>query len=768
MNRRFSLPAAALMAAAILAVFSGSAFALTLAHQAVTTSGIAGVTGQGDCSYCHIPHKAQGSQRLFVVEPTTVAQGMYGYIGAMCAEYCHDKLATLPRAYAGNTALNGPPGGNTTPDPTSAPAHGLNLVTTVMPANTIVAASLPYGNDGRGRNSQNVVGSFECTTCHDPHKNAPGPPVDASEALLRVEIDEICTVCHLERGLGAGAWAGYGDTNAQGTTLNASHPVGTNVTGDNDGTPNSNIFIGMANAAGGTVFDAPYGGSSAHNLGGHLIDGVAKDGADNGPVTCATCHAVHGLQADSGDETASPAPSGPFEDLLAIQQGFQGTSESIGTGLNANGGNNVMQSNGLCAGCHGYTTAAINDYNPGATAFSHPANGTPATNNMGAITEPGLGWPYGLNTDVVPNLDLAVICESCHKPHGATTNSHILRADELEICSLCHTSAPANHHPAGVVMCAPMADADIDGGIVGTLECADCHNGNGAHNWLGAGEVGLNPNWEPTNNARGAADVVGQIATNLGKECMDCHLGGLVQNSPTCRNGNAPTNGGVDTLENRGDGSHYIGDTTDAILALGDRSGVAFNPTTDLWNATGYSRWSTASGTGDRANVCESCHELEFDKNVAGTALLLFNYHERYDVAQADFCTGCHGVTPSGNGTHPLTGSTITAQEDNAKVGRPAVLTLVNDPSGFADAAGAPNLAEYPGGVTTNNRTNCDSCHQPHDTSTDGGSFILEYGGVGGLGKLNSDVSGLTLPTHRAASDQNIDHRDLCIQCHNY
>lgn len=751
MHKKYALHLAGLAAAAVLTVHAAPVLALTAAHMATAT----GAT-QGDCSVCHVAHKAAGSQRLFpaVIAPANIA--VYGFMGGMCAEYCHNQVVLLPRAYAGNTALV-----NVGSSTLSTASHGLNLSGVGMPPATVVAGTLPYGDGIRGRNSQGVLGSFECTTCHDPHKNATAPAVDASNALLRLDIDALCDECHSQRGSGDAAWSsGYGDANALG-----SHPVGTDVGNDSDAPGNSNIYIGGVGAGANTTsFDVLYGAASAHNLGGHMIDGGNNTGASG--ITCVTCHAVHGNQADGG-AAQPPAPTGPFEDLLVVSQGVMGATEPT---RSANGGTNANTSNALCNGCHMY--GAGDSWNPGATAYSHPSDGMVANANMGVIVNPfPAAWPVG-NTAASAFLDIAVICETCHDPHGASAGSHILRLDEQLLCQACHTTGPANHHPSGVPMGA-MADAAIDTANIGTLDCSDCHQGNGAHNWAAAGAVGLNPAWEPTDNKRLAAqDAVGVFTLNISKECVDCHATGAGRNSPTLHNGNASTNGGTDTLENRGNGSHFVGGASNVAgngnMALGQISGAAFNSFTTVWPSgvltPGYSRYG-GTGVGAYEMTCEACHELEFDKNVPGTALLLYNYHDRENQPTSRFCTGCHGEVPGGSSVHPLTGSTISAAVDAGR----GTQTLINDPaSGYANAAGAPQNAEYPGNVTTNNRMNCDSCHQPHDAPTDSGTFILEFNDGVGTGLAASTVSTVVLPAHRATTAMGIEHNTLCVQCHNY
>ena len=84
--------------------------------------------------------------------------------------------------------------------------------------------------------------------------------------------------------------------------------------------------------------------------------------------------------------------------------------------------------------------------------------------------------------------------------------------------------------------------------------------------------------------------------------------------------------------------------------------------------------------------------ELEPDKNGNVGRLLLEPYVEVEDVDFNALCVGCHGVIPGGTSVHPLTGQTVSKAVD----ARPGTPTLITATTGFANAAGSPNGAEYP------------------------------------------------------------------------
>ncbi len=765
----------------------GTAFALTAAHQK-------GATGfDGDCQACHIPHKAAGSKRGFIIEPSATTQATYGYIGAFCLQRCHNGAVTradLSRSVMFGTFAGGANGA-------ALGSHGLNLQNggNNAPSSTIVAAALPYGDGTRTK-------AFECTTCHDVHKNATG---DTSEALLQQDIDVICYTCHTNRGTsGAAAWSGYGTGNATG-----SHPIGTNVNGDvgGGGTP-----INFTSS-----FEVAYGASGSHNLGGHAINGgtVTANG-----MTCVTCHAVHGSQADPGGTGAPGVDAVYSEDLLAVA--VTGTTGTADPQLHATGATEV--NNTLCEGCHGATTSR---WNPGNTAFSHPVDdmaysgSTPVVKDMGVIPTTLTGqWPFGANTTAAiagPGIGMGaaaagqgprVICESCHTPHpnanvnsgigGYTaagydnivaTGTPILRAPTAtvgSICNVCHSVTPTNHHPVGRAFGTLYADAQIDSNGNGIMDCSDCHTGTnaGAHNWAESGFPGLNPNWRPAGNGRVAeAAITGtsiNAVANTSQECYICHTNNGARFSPsrvTPGNGNA-------NYQDHGDGSHFLGAVAAGFdWTRGNIDNTAFNASqsSSNWNAKAGSHSRFAGTAANPELVCESCHELEPDKNALQTAnpsytglnnLLLYNFSdgEVYagvgSVYRSYLCEGCHGHTPGGTSaasTHPMTGSTVSKAVDAGR----GTTTLITTAGTYANASGAPGTGTYP----VANAMNCDSCHQVHDANTNSGTFILDTAAANVTAATPRAGSvalyGATISRSTTASGA-IDYAAFCTMCHTY
>ena len=701
------------------------------------------IGAQGTCSACHIPHKAAGS-RLWPEDMSLNANAAaHGTVGGLCY-YCHgtgggaampDALQSLVMDLAGDAALS----------------HG--RVAASIPAGDAVDATLPYGG----------AGVFECSTCHDVHDDTDLP-------FLQDDIDVLCARCHTNRqfvngvlGATQGAWGPfYGPSSA------GSHPMGTDVHSDTDGAGNSPVDL----TADGR-FNLAWGASELHNLGGHLTDGGAVPGAGSG-MTCATCHSVHGVQDDFSPPGGGVYNQAAVSNLLTVPQPTAGGA-FLGAVYNGNGD----ATNALCEACHsgfagatidsgtGVAYAGANNVNPGGTANTHPVDDLTVVGDAGVAAFPA-NWPIGSAPGA--NVAPAPICESCHTPHPRAniaratitqaTGSHLLRGSEVGsdanyICASCHDfSAVGNeHHPANVAM-GRMSDPLI-GNNDATLTCDDCHGaGSGAHNWTSSG-VGLDPDWEPAGNGKGTK-AFEQINATLSKECVDCHIAGRADNNPT----NNGTNGGalvphawrVDSpgFQDIGEGTHFLGANA-MDYTLGSLGGGAFNATTTNWTDGGWSRFDGALGT----VACESCHELEPDKNTSGTALLLEHYKDGGTAAIDDpsgLCEGCHGTSPGGSGTpHPMTGDGVTRTGAN----------LVTN--GAYTRAAIEGNATYPAG----DALNCDSCHQPHDADTGGGTYIYDSG-EGMVPPHDVTSANLVDGSVRGSAIAAIEDAPFCDSCHFY
>ena len=725
---------------------------------------------QGTCSSCHIPHKAIGSRMWPANMSGQVTD--YGVVGSLCY-YCHGPGSVIPNAIqefimsasASNLLSHGR-------DTNSAPPGG----------DIIDSSGLPYATNG----------VFECTTCHNVHDNA-------SEPFLRADIDVLCSNCHDDRLFvgGAttqteGAWGAF-----YGVLNPGSHPVGTDVDGDNSDAGNSPIDMVAA-----TDLHLPYNDATTgeHNLGGHLINGTDAPGAGAG-ITCVTCHAVHGVQVDTNPPGGGTAP---VENLLVIPQPG---SVTVGTEVVYNGDDDPR--NALCEACHTTGAATIDastgltyaagggtlEPNPGGTIGTHPVDDLGAAGSASVSAFPP-NWPVGSAAGT--NVSPAPICESCHTPHPNANvaratilvgaNTHILRGSEDDtlgtyICIQCHDfTEGAGHHPSNVAM-GRLSDSQI-GDQDPTLTCGDCHeSGSGAHNWAGAG-VGLDPDWEPAGNGRGPeASERNFIATS--KECEDCHFSEVDPVIPRSPTNNSANDGSAVThawrtdspgYQDIGEATHYLGPT-----AM-DYTDGTINALTGTWPDGGWSRFD---GTGAETGsvTCESCHDIEADKNAAGTALLLAFYRDGEqtsvsgDADPSGLCEGCHGTSPGGTGTpHPMTGDTVT------RTGALLSTTTAAGPDRYirplADIMTASGAASE--GRTTfsgDDEMNCDSCHQPHDADTDGGTYIYDSGeGIVPISAAEHDVISATTPADSRTPYRNYRGEDVtgledaafCDSCHFY
>lgn len=627
----------------------------------------------GDCASCHIPHKAPAVRRGFPINPSATAT--YGYIGAFCMERCHlnvsggtgdggDLIYADTTGSVANNIAGGAAGA-------LVGSHGLNLYASGgnAPYGTIVASSLPYGADGD-------ADPMECTTCHNVHSDA----ADSSRALLQLDMDLLCIACHVSR-----VPAGFTDTwgTVLGSTNPGSHPVGTDVNDDSDAQANSGIRVGIPTAYGSTAFDMAYvpaaNPDTQHHLGGHLWNGAIGTDASS-PLSCVTCHQVHGRQNDPGDVQPPTTAANVSEDLLVIQQSAMGTAEPD---IHANGGRSADTNNALCEGCHTHDGATTSDWNPGATSYSHPVDDMATSLNMGTIAAFDVAgstveWPFGTasgTANIGMGADVAgggfrVLCESCHTPHPAANvapasgktagslysgvpqnNTHILRRTETQLCSACHINTPPGHHPANVAE-APSAnfgDAVIDGDADAILNCGDCHRNAGAHNWGFNHFPGLVAAWEPNNlPSSGWGDLVSDngrslyeasdygtttsqtpgtdqlINASASKECFDCHTKGRNPGSGDF----SPTYGAKSRsnarYQNFGDGTHFLGSFATTYLDSGLYLGTdPFNAETGDWNSdTNITYYSRYGGTTTNPElVCESCHGLRIASFANGTNL---------------------------------------------------------------------------------------------------------------------------------------------------
>jgi hypothetical protein len=272
-------------------------------------------------------------------------------------------------------------------------------------------------------------------------------------------------------------------------------------------------------------------------------------------------------------------------------------------------------------------------------------------------------------------------------------------------------------------------------------------------------------------------------AANFADSCKQCHMNtqaGTAHQSPT-KNGaddaSLVTHAWRSSVgyEDLGEGTHYFGDNVTGLYTQGRFAGSAFNATTDVWdnvtgtNGTGAGGWSRWYGKLGSVG-CQSCHELEPSKNFPGTALLLAYYNDGQTEAAnsandpSAFCQGCHGRTPGGGQPHPMTGSTIGRASTAGR--SPATLMTTVGPDVFL-GAGAPTRN---GGTSTfpgTDMMNCDSCHQPHDAATAGGTYLYEAPPAHVTGTGGYFGTPTFLPA-RGNATIGLEDRAFCNQCHIY
>jgi predicted CXXCH cytochrome family protein len=786
----------------------------------------------GQCSVCHIPHKATGD-RLWA-SPQTSAAGSdaltRGVVGILCSS-CHHgdgayKDNVLQASYAGPYVY-----GNNSHDMFRNPYIILG---------EIAGSNLPYSQENDPIDTGFGNNLIQCTTCHNVHDNATNKP------FLRDNIRDLCIQCHLHRAndgndpptwIGAdgaviGNWFGLGRENR------GSHPVGINILGDMPSTNTTPIIVFddpaadswmqlFLDPAGNTEFGGPYtDGGGGWNLGRHtatadlILPGAGATAGKDGGVVCISCHAVHGVQSDANpvNDIIQAEVGGakwnynPAVNLLAVPQSSGSTLASM---TQANGSVNAAEpelngANMLCESCHrGGSTGPdpfvllLNDGsgaykgtffpNPGGTDYTHPIDDVPVISDI--VSSFPLNWPDG-GPGSFPTLPSPIpICESCHVPHPARSyiqsrgdiplgvemndpdaippvngaGQFILRDGAFHVCAQCHVSTVSDHHPVGTMI----GDVDLivpvpwDTGQIGKdgfigngdpdIECGDCHNMPGAHGWPGPNQINLDPDWWPVNNGRDINDTrLDELPKSQGMSatCELCHY--ILRNpayDPAVDVATSPTNTAANDwniadyppageYQKIGDGTHFLGQvsgTFDWTAGSLDEGATAFDARTTSWTNSnpegqGWSRWGTV--TAGEHLVCESCHEIEPDKNEPGSKLLLYFFAEdtnnaaNHNGTSSKFCEGCHGAKGPPE-THVMSGDTVsrtgqTIDTDNsngyellsgqAPVGTPNPLSWLG---------GLPGVSTFPGGAAAD-RMSCDSCHQVHDANTNSRTYILD------------------------------------------
>jgi len=725
MLRKILLLGLALGLVAGMAAIASAALTSTN-HNMILHDGLSDANSQqGACSFCHVPHGAKGS-KLFgaSVDFSSVTNDWGGDSVAIICFYCHGGAGAFSDAINVN--------------PFEAPATGAHgrSIDSLVAWGDIAAASDLNAIYGTSQGSSSMW--IGCQSCHNPHDNATRPFLRnnnsvGSVALVEGNYGSFCEDCHQTRD----------ENDGSGTYIN--HPTDVVL----QDASNANLYAytaaGWSNKFNSTwasltpeVTSAATADDDQHwNLGGKFLQG------SSGTINCGTCHMVHGNELSellytvtdglaAGVEVAT-ASTYVYNALAVLSTEPSGSSIAVAA---------------VCTGCHDIASDA--NAGPGAVGtYSHAYASTGW--NAALITAPstlttnyGAKWGDDGSTDVI-------VCQSCHDMHYArladdATNDYVMMRIT---CDECHAGAnlQTQHHPTDVwveygvdlregastsppyvgasITWQNVSTADVDGNVTsgdvtlvagnveyyfesdtgteGRIVCGTCHN-NGAHNGPTAGML------------------TGSM--NEDQMCVDCH--GFNPSYFTNVGGTATS-----TLGNAGNASHYLGSIGTANYKWLYGDGTAVTP------ASGGTAVYAADGSGNGELICTSCHTVKTVSNGATSSsdndvdnenstetsirLLLTPSGNRTvdDTATADFlCSACHGATPGGGGTHPL--SNISGMGDMS--------TTIGYRAG--DANNGITYANADNTTSATGQIQCESCHRPHNASTNSGTKILEHTGA--------------------------------------
>lgn len=645
-----------------LAAVTGGAHDIDTYTGAGGGSGTKATTKGGTCSYCHVPHGAQGD-RLW---PSAKLTGLSGWkdtaIGNLCWS-CH----------VGTTYTDA-----NMPEPFLASAHG-RVIANVTTWGDV--ASFP--TDVRLDNT-----NLGCNSCHNVHSNDFRPFQAWGTAN---NLQSACVKCHAARA----------NTAPTRGTLNAGHhptqvAVADRAAGANWGVANMIATID-------TRFEVAlrtttnYSGTAADrwDLGGHRQTSVAT-----GNMICATCHTVHGNELDTtipnnlltiqnagaatsalcqGCHEANPGAAGSFTHPINRTQPNWTAIVSIpatgGWDLGLSGTDNVL----VCSTCHDMHYARVNTalWRGGATTTATYASycGECHTGDVVWAAADGRHHPSG-STSAVITLGTNMRGSGAQAPIISTADTDINWNQNFATLGAGATLAPAGTARYGL-------------GGDSRMNCATCH-GLGAHNLTSA-----------------FPGLVGRAVES--EMCVDCH------------SFNPSTYTSIETTQAM---SHYVGpilNSTYKRTTAFDNSLITPEYAADgstngevMCKSCHGIRKNSSYGASAVKQVSKNNGTVPAMKtNVrASVALLLEKAGNDIEVsAAADsgnyMCTGCHGAAPGNTGTttHPVE-PTITLSATTDVTGR------------IASAAQAT--------LTNGSKVNCESCHRPHDATTGSGGFILE------------------------------------------
>lgn len=645
-----------------LAAVTGGAHDIDAYTGAGGGSGTKSTTKGGTCSYCHVPHGAQGD-RLW---PSAKITGLSGWkdtaIGNLCWS-CHQ----------GTTYTDASMG-----EPFLASAHGrVKANVTTWGDVATFPADVRLDNTNLG-----------CNSCHNVHSNDFRPFQAWGTAN---DLQTACKKCHLARA---------NETPVRGWSNTGHHPTEVSIAdraaGAGYGAAN---MVGTINTAFAVTLRTTtnYAGAAADrwDLGGHRGTSAA-----DGPMICATCHTVHGNEGDTtipnnllaiqnagaatsalcqGCHEANPGLAGTFtHPINTLQAAWQAAVTIPATGgwdLGVSGSDNVL----VCSTCHDMHYARTNTalWRAGATTDNAYASycGECHTGDVTWAAADGKHHPSGATSAVV-TLGTNMRGSGSTAPLISTTDADInwnQNFATLGASAVINTAGTARY---------------VLGGD-GRLNCGTCH-ASGAHNLTSA-----------------FPGVVGRATES--EMCVDCH------------SFNPSSYTSVETTQAM---SHYVGpilNTNYKRTTAFDNSLIVPEYASD-GSTNGEIMCKSCHGIRKNSNYAAGAVKQVSKNNGtvpamksnvrASVALLLEKAGNDIEVTTAAdsgkyMCTGCHGAAPGNTGTttHP-----VQPTVDNA---------ATTDVTGRIATAAQATL-------TANSKVNCESCHRPHDATTGSGGFILE------------------------------------------
>ncbi|MFH0924224.1 MAG: hypothetical protein V1872_01105 [bacterium] len=431
----------------------------------------------GPCSYCHVPHKATSQARLWPDNlPTAPANGdIWGqsYTTAFCA-YCHLPASPYETQSYGKIVL---------PRPFRNDSHRRDkgILTTGPWGNPDIDLAALDNVPMEVGHSSGIAGdgNLKCTSCHNVHDNSFRPFLNTFGGTVgNGDLQGFCMRCHVNRANGyqpnlAGVTPQVPQLGNQ--NLFGNHPTGVLIAdsgyrgGPDSALKNPPTFpFASPLTAPPLIIDSFEIGKGDWKLGPHIDH-------DN-RMSCATCHAVHGLELNDANPALSDTLGGVTRNGVNVPRLLADNYESTYTDPKVPATNLLpgddFYSNQVCIDCH--YNGQVQNYG-GIPVDLVSSSGTPAITGcdmgsgpgaLGTVSHP-IGRPFnpcwkpktikfitkavGTNPLWYPWYqkggaagDERLICTSCHDVHWAPQRNFCL----ARACNECHTHHMKNHHPS--------------------------------------------------------------------------------------------------------------------------------------------------------------------------------------------------------------------------------------------------------------------------------------------------------------------------------